>query len=327
VTPGDGRITGVELRSGVPLAPLTTLRTGGAASVLLELHDSAAFPDLAVNARRLGVVPVALGGGSNVLVADAGAEAVLLVRTRGISMARDPGGGVLVTVEAGTSWQELVDATVAEGLVGVTGDDVLEHHGPTVSHRGAYQVIGPCGRPWRPHHPARSPPSHPPDRRRLRRPTVTGQDAAGWRHDRVRSAEQGVNPTVVGRMRTGWAVIGDVQHLPGYCLLLYHDPTVDQIVELPRAERAAFLSDLALLGEAVTSACTGLDGAFTRVNLEVLGNTLHQLHGHVHARYRWSPRPTGVGRCGATRTAATPPTCSAPATTRSAPPSPPGCRR
>lgn len=110
-----------------------------------------------------------------------------------------------------------------------------------------------------------------------------------WRSDRVGAAERGENPTVLARMRTGWAVIGDTQHLPGYSLLLYEDPEVDQLVELPRARRAAFLYDLALLGEAVQLACGAADPEFWRLNYEVLGNSHHQLHGHVHPRYLWEP--------------------------------------
>ena len=119
--------------------------------------------------------------------------------------------------------------------------------------------------------------------------------AEDWRDDRVGAAERGENPTVLARLRTGWAVIGDFQHLPGYSLLLYHDASVDQLTELPRAERAAFLSDLALLGEAVQAACRELDSAFRRINYEVLGNMLRHLHGHVHARYDWEPEPYRSG--------------------------------
>lgn len=89
-------------------------------------------------------------------------------------------------------------------------------------------------------------------------------------------------------MRTGWAVIGDTQHLPGYCLLLYAG-SADHLTDLPRPERAAFLYDLALLGEAVANACGAADAGFRRVNYEVLGNSWGHLHGHVHARYEWEP--------------------------------------
>lgn len=120
-------------------------------------------------------------------------------------------------------------------------------------------------------------------------PQRAGHDApADWRDDRVGAARRGRNPTVLLRMRTGWAAIGDTQHLPGYCVLL-HDGAADRLTDLPRAERAAFLFDLALLGEAVEQVCGERDPAFSRANYEVLGNSLHHLHAHVHARYFWEP--------------------------------------
>lgn len=109
-----------------------------------------------------------------------------------------------------------------------------------------------------------------------------------WRDDRLGSAERGENPTVLMSMPTGFAVIGDTQHLPGYCLLLYRGQA-KHLSDLPHRERMAFLGDLALLGEAVEAACRSLDSAFRRVNYEVLGNTWEHLHGHVHARYEWEP--------------------------------------
>ena len=104
----------------------------------------------------------------------------------------------------------------------------------------------------------------------------------------VGDAERGENPTVLGRLSTGWAVIGDTQHLPGYCLLLYSGDA-DHLTDLPRPRRAEFLLELSLLGEAVAAACAEADPGFRRVNYEVLGNSWGHLHGHVHARYDWEP--------------------------------------
>ena len=92
---------------------------------------------------------------------------------------------------------------------------------------------------------------------------------------------------VMARMRSGFAVIGDTQHLPGYSVLLCNDAAVDHLTDLDRTARAAFLFDLALLGEAVESACR--DDGLRRINYEVLGNSMALLHGHVHARYEWEP--------------------------------------
>lgn len=111
---------------------------------------------------------------------------------------------------------------------------------------------------------------------------------ADWRADPIAAARKGQNPTVLRRLRSGWAVIGDHQRLPGYCLLL-HDGDADHLTDLPRPERAVFLEDVALLGEAVMAAGTRLDAQLVRVNYEILGNSYPRLHCHVFPRYLWEP--------------------------------------
>jgi diadenosine tetraphosphate (Ap4A) HIT family hydrolase len=111
--------------------------------------------------------------------------------------------------------------------------------------------------------------------------------ATGWEQDRVGSAHRGENPLVMARMRTGFAVIGDTQHLPGYSLLLTDDPAVNHLTDLNWERRGEFLFDLSLLGEAVERACRG--GGLRRINYEILGNSLELLHGHVHPRYDREP--------------------------------------
>jgi diadenosine tetraphosphate (Ap4A) HIT family hydrolase len=96
----------------------------------------------------------------------------------------------------------------------------------------------------------------------------------------------------MARMRSGFAVIGDTQHLPGYSLLLTDDLEVDHLSDLPWPARRDFFFDLSLLGEAVF-AVTREHGA-RRINYEVLGNSWPHLHGHVHVRYAWEP-PDKVG--------------------------------
>ncbi|MFG3551539.1 HIT family protein [Streptomyces sp. NPDC047725] len=110
-----------------------------------------------------------------------------------------------------------------------------------------------------------------------------------WRADRIGAALRGENPTVLRRLSSGFAVIGDVQFLPGYSVLLVDEPSVQRLSELPRAKRLAFLSDMDQLGEAVERVCRRLDPAFRRVNLEILGNTDPFLHAHVWPRYEWEP--------------------------------------
>jgi diadenosine tetraphosphate (Ap4A) HIT family hydrolase len=111
-----------------------------------------------------------------------------------------------------------------------------------------------------------------------------------WRDDPVGTAHRGENPMVIARMRSGFAVIGDTQLLPGYSLLLCEDPSVDHLTDLSLARRQVFLLDMALLGEAVERACHP-----RRINYEVLGNSLPLLHAHVHPRYEWEPAELSGG--------------------------------
>jgi diadenosine tetraphosphate (Ap4A) HIT family hydrolase len=102
-------------------------------------------------------------------------------------------------------------------------------------------------------------------------------------HRRVEAARRGENPTVICRMPSGWAVLSDNQVLRGYALLL-PDPVVPGLNELAAGDRAAFLRDMALIGDALLE----VTGAW-RVNYEILGNTDPVLHAHIIPRYLSEP--------------------------------------
>ena len=78
-------------------------------------------------------------------------------------------------------------------------------------------------------------------------------------------------------------MLGDPQILPGYCLLL-PDPVVPHLNVLAGAARAAFLADMARLGDAVLAVTSA-----ERINYEILGNVEPALHAHVIPRYAWEP--------------------------------------
>lgn len=101
--------------------------------------------------------------------------------------------------------------------------------------------------------------------------------------ERVAAAQAGKDPTVICRMPSGWAVMGNAQVLPGYCLLL-PDPVVPSLNDLQGAARTQFLEDYARLGDAVLKATGAL-----RINYEILGNVVPELHAHVFPRYANEP--------------------------------------
>jgi len=111
----------------------------------------------------------------------------------------------------------------------------------------------------------------------------------GWRDERVQSAIEGRNPTVFAELDAAFAVIGDVQFLPGYCLALTKVPGVVRLSDLPRRERVRYLADIDLIAEAVETVCERFDPAYRRINVEILGNTDAFLHCHIWPRYNWEP--------------------------------------
>ncbi|MGV1005927.1 MAG: UDP-N-acetylmuramate dehydrogenase [Candidatus Nanopelagicales bacterium] len=104
------------------LADLTTLRVGGPAA---EFGEASTRAELVARVRQsdsAGVPLLLIGGGSNLLVADAGFPGLVLrIATRGIREAPDPAGpGVaLVTAQAGEPWDSFVAATLSAGLAGL----------------------------------------------------------------------------------------------------------------------------------------------------------------------------------------------------------------
>ncbi len=120
-------------------------------------------------------------------------------------------------------------------------------------------------------------------------------EPADWMIDRIGSARAGTNPTVLAKLPQSYAVIGDTQYLPGYCVLLVDDPSIDRLTDLPKSERLEFLDSMDTLGEAIGRACQAADSGFRRMNYEILGNTYPHLHAHLFPRYDWEP-PEYVGR-------------------------------
>jgi diadenosine tetraphosphate (Ap4A) HIT family hydrolase len=102
-------------------------------------------------------------------------------------------------------------------------------------------------------------------------------------HERVREARAGENPKAICRVRSGWIVLGDVQFLRGYSLLL-PDPVVASINDLPRGQRELFLYEMSLLGDALLAVTKAY-----RINYEILGNGEQALHAHVFPRYTDEP--------------------------------------
>lgn len=105
-----------RIRRAEPLAPLTTLRVGGRADWFLESRSALEAAAAVAAARALDLPLTLLGGGSNVLVGDAGVRG-LVVRFRHGEVAQTAPG--VVRAAAGVTLNGLVRWTINRGLGGL----------------------------------------------------------------------------------------------------------------------------------------------------------------------------------------------------------------
>ena len=100
---------------------LTTIRVGGDAAETREPASEAELVDTVLDVWASSEPWLVLGGGSNLVVGDDGFEGtVIRVRTRGVEeRPADSADQVVLRVQAGESWDELVAHTVSRGLAGL----------------------------------------------------------------------------------------------------------------------------------------------------------------------------------------------------------------
>lgn len=102
------------------LADWTTLRLGGPAQRWIQVSTRDDLYAAVAVADAAGEPVLVLGGGSNLVVADAGFDgAVIRVATQGRATGGSACSGAEITVEAGEDWDSLVATAVAEEWVGI----------------------------------------------------------------------------------------------------------------------------------------------------------------------------------------------------------------
>ena len=110
------KLEGLELRPNEPLSAYTRFGIGGPADLLVTVKNADSFVRTLEATRASELNWVVIGGGTNLIVADAGFRGVVL-RFAGNGICFDGHGNVFV--EAGAVLQDLVDGTVAQGLQGL----------------------------------------------------------------------------------------------------------------------------------------------------------------------------------------------------------------
>jgi UDP-N-acetylmuramate dehydrogenase len=103
------------IEENIPLAPLTTFKVGGPARYFARVHTQEELREALGFAQKNNLSVLHLGGGSNMLVADAGwSGLVIKIELRGIAQQNG-----LVVAGAGEEWDALVAYAAQHGLWGI----------------------------------------------------------------------------------------------------------------------------------------------------------------------------------------------------------------
>ncbi|MEP6915359.1 MAG: UDP-N-acetylmuramate dehydrogenase [Acidobacteriota bacterium] len=105
-----------RVRRDVPLGPLTTFKVGGPADWLIDLHGADELRRAVGLAGEAGTPVTILGGGSNVLVSDAGVRG-LVIRVHGGEVR--PTGTSSIRADAGVTINGLVRWAINRGVSGL----------------------------------------------------------------------------------------------------------------------------------------------------------------------------------------------------------------
>jgi UDP-N-acetylmuramate dehydrogenase len=109
----------MNIQENVPLAPLTTFKVGGPARYFVEAKTIAEVNEAVAFARSQSLPLFVLGGGSNLVISDAGwLGLVLKVAISGIEE-HSENGGSLFEVGAGEDWDNFVARAVVRNCAGV----------------------------------------------------------------------------------------------------------------------------------------------------------------------------------------------------------------
>jgi UDP-N-acetylmuramate dehydrogenase len=106
-------------RRQVPLAPLTSLRLGGSAEFFACISRADELGEALAWAQSQQLEVQLLGGGSNVVIADAGLPALVLTLDGADESSTPDGEHVQVTIAAGARWDDFVARCVARGWSGI----------------------------------------------------------------------------------------------------------------------------------------------------------------------------------------------------------------
>lgn len=110
--------------------------------------------------------------------------------------------------------------------------------------------------------------------------------------DRIREIRAGTHPLLLGELSETYAVLGDNQGCPGWCVLLLKEH-VEHLGLLSIERQQRVFGDVSRVAAVVRRefATSGAGGGPPRINYECLGNVVAHVHWHVVPRHGDDPTP------------------------------------
>jgi UDP-N-acetylmuramate dehydrogenase len=110
----------MDIHTNIPLKNYTTMRLGGNARFMTEVHTPNDVAEVCRNARLQNLPIFILGGGSNVIVRDEGFNGIVIRnRIPGFDVIADDPSHTILKIGAGENWDEVVRRTVEMNLSGI----------------------------------------------------------------------------------------------------------------------------------------------------------------------------------------------------------------
>jgi UDP-N-acetylmuramate dehydrogenase len=131
----------MNIQRNVPLTGYSSMRLGGIAKYLVEIHARTEVEEAVAWAVERQLPPLMIGGGSNIIWRDEGFEGLLLVnKIPGYEVFQEDDLNTYVTVGAGENWDSVVERTVAAGLTGIEALSLIPGTvgGTPIQNVGAY---------------------------------------------------------------------------------------------------------------------------------------------------------------------------------------------
>jgi UDP-N-acetylmuramate dehydrogenase len=132
----------MDIQSNIPLKNLTTMKLGGNARFVTEVHTTEEVATACQGANKRALPIFILGSGSNVIAKDEGFNGIIIcMRIPGFEVVADDTDSTTIRIGAGENWDSVVERAVDMHLCGIEAMSAI----PGTAGAGPIQNVGAYG--------------------------------------------------------------------------------------------------------------------------------------------------------------------------------------